>query len=134
MALCALTLLTDRADPQIARLKWRDLSAWLLFAGLAVGGLAVLLWLIGLAVYRRRPMWLVVFLTAVVMAQAFVNRLVQASDGWTSFMPRGPWAVPADLPADACVGDAAPRGVPAPSAHLRGDATMPSSPFPCVRA
>lgn len=88
-AFFALTLLTDWAYTQTMILMWKDFSAWLLFAGLVAGGFAVLLWLIGLAVYRRRPLWLVVVLNAVVLALAFVNSLVHAGDGWTAIMPWG---------------------------------------------
>lgn len=88
-AFFTLTLLTDWAYTQTMILMWKDFSSWLLFAGLVAGGLAVLLWLIGLAVYRRRPLWLVVFLNLVVLAVAFVNSLVHAGDGWTSIVPWG---------------------------------------------
>lgn len=83
------TLVTDWAYTQTMIIMWQDFSSWLLFAGLIAGGLAVLLWLIGLVVYRPRPQWLVVFLNAVILAVAFVNSLVHAGDGWTAIVPWG---------------------------------------------
>jgi uncharacterized membrane protein len=53
------------------------------------GGLAVVLWLIGLLVYRERPMWGEVLLNALILVVAFVNNLVHAGDGWTAIMPWG---------------------------------------------
>ncbi|MDP3195171.1 DUF2231 domain-containing protein [Tabrizicola sp.] len=88
-AFFTLTLLTDWAYTQTMILMWKDFSSWLLLAGLVAGGLAVLLWLIGLLIYRRQPVWLVVLLNAVVLAVAFVNSLVHAGDGWTAIMPWG---------------------------------------------
>lgn len=88
-AFFALTLLTDWAYMQTALLMWKDFSAWLLFAGAVAAGIAVLLWTIGLVVYRQEQAWLVVMLNAVVLAVAFVNNLVHAGDGWTSIVPLG---------------------------------------------
>lgn len=88
-AFFTLTLLTDWAYMQTTILMWQDFSAWLLFAGLVAGGFAILLWLIGLFVYRRRPVWSVVVLNALVLAAAFVNSLIHAGDGWTAIVPWG---------------------------------------------
>lgn len=88
-AFFALTLLTDWAYMQTTVLMWKDFSAWLLFAGIVAGGLAALLWFVGLLIHRGRPLWLVVALNALVLATAFVNNLVHAGDGWTSIVPWG---------------------------------------------
>ncbi len=88
-AFFALTLVTDWAYTQTMVLMWRDFSAWLLFAGLVAAGVAVVLWLIGLVVYREHPFWTVVFLNALVLITAVVNSLVHAGDGWTSIVPWG---------------------------------------------
>lgn len=88
-AFFTLTLLTDWAYTQSMILMWKDFSSWLLFAGLTAGGLAVALWLIGLLVYRRRQLWGVVALNAVVLGMAFINSLIHAGDGWTAIMPWG---------------------------------------------
>ena len=40
-----LALLTDIAFWQSANIMWQNFSAWLLFAGLVFGGLAVLAWI-----------------------------------------------------------------------------------------
>lgn len=68
---------------------WRDFASWLLFAGLVCGGVAVLLWLVGLAVYSQRQPWGEVLLSLVVVALALVNSLVHAGDGWMAIMPWG---------------------------------------------
>ncbi len=88
-AFFSLTLLTDWAYMQTMVLMWKDFSAWLLFAGAVSGGIAVVLWLIGLLVYRQQQAWLVVLLNAVILAVAFVNNLVHAGDGWTAIVPTG---------------------------------------------
>jgi uncharacterized membrane protein len=88
-AFFSLTLLTDWAYIQTTVLMWKDFSAWLLFAGLVAGGFAVVLWLIGLAVHRTRPLWAVVLLNALVLLAAFINSLVHAGDGWTGIVPWG---------------------------------------------
>ncbi len=82
-------LVTDWAYTQTVIIMWQDFSSWLLFAGLISGGLAVLLWLVGLLVYRGRPQWLVVFLSVLILAVAFLNSLVHAGDGWTAIVPWG---------------------------------------------
>lgn len=84
-----LTLITDWAFTQTTVAMWRDFSAWLLFAGLAIGGLGVALWLIGLVFRRGRTRWLVVLVNAAVLALAFLNSLVHAVDGWTGIVPWG---------------------------------------------
>ncbi len=88
-AFFALTLFTDWAYVQTTILMWRDFSSWLLFAGLICGGIAVLLWFIGLFVYRQRPAWLVVLLNALILLAALVNSLVHAGDGWAAIVPYG---------------------------------------------
>ncbi|MFC3088561.1 DUF2231 domain-containing protein [Tabrizicola soli] len=88
-AFFTLALLTDWAYVQTMILTWQDFSSWLLFAGLVAGGIAVLLWLIGLALYRQRPVWIIVILNALVLAAAFLNSLVHAGDGWTAIVPWG---------------------------------------------
>jgi uncharacterized membrane protein len=90
-AFFTLTLFTDWAYMQTTILMWQDFSSWLLFAGLVAGGLAVLLWLVGLVFQRRRPVWGIVILNALILAVAFVNSLVHAGDGWTAIVPWGIW-------------------------------------------
>jgi uncharacterized membrane protein len=88
-AFFTLTLLTDWAYTQTTILMWKDFSSWLLFAGLVAGGVAVVLWLISLLIYRVRPFWGVILLNALVLATAFINSLVHARDGWTAIVPWG---------------------------------------------
>lgn len=88
----SMTLATDIAFWQTANLLWLNFSAWLLFAGLVFGGLAVLAGLIDLFRSRTRPMrpsFLAIFLFVVMLALALVNSLVHAGDGWTPVVPYG---------------------------------------------
>lgn len=88
-AFFAFALVCDVAYVQTKLLMWRDFASWLLFAGLICGGLAMILWLIGFAVYRQRPAWGQVLLSLLIMAVALVNSLVHAGDGWSAIMPLG---------------------------------------------
>jgi uncharacterized membrane protein len=88
-----LALLTDVAYWRSADLMWSNFSAWLLFAGLVVGGFAALFGLIDLlarsAVRRRGRAWIHGIGNLVVLGLAFLNSLVHAADGWTSVVPYG---------------------------------------------
>ena len=88
-----LTLLTDLAYWQTSNLLWHNFSAWLLFAGLVFGGLALIVgaveFLVRPAVRALRPGWLYALGSAVVLVLAFVNSLVHAGDGWTAIVPYG---------------------------------------------
>lgn len=88
-AFFTFALVCDWAYVQTLVLMWRDFAAWLLLAGLVCGGIAVILWLIGLAVYRQSPAWGRVLLSTVILAVALVNSLVHAGDGWSAIMPLG---------------------------------------------
>jgi uncharacterized membrane protein len=88
-AFFTFTLVCDWAYVQTTVLMWRDFASWLLFAGLVCGGFAVILWLIGQAVYRQRPAWGEVLLSVLILAVALVNSLVHAGDGWSAIMPLG---------------------------------------------
>ncbi|QCI98368.1 DUF2231 domain-containing protein [Agrobacterium larrymoorei] len=88
----SLALATDVAFWQTANLMWQNFSAWLLFAGLVAGGLAVLAGLLDLLRARTRPMrpsFVSVLLFLVMLIFAFVNSLVHAGDGWTAVVPYG---------------------------------------------
>ncbi len=88
----SLTLGTDIAYWQTANLMWTNFSAWLLFAGLVTGGLALLAGLVDLLRRRTRPMrpsFVSILLFLAMLIFAFVNSLVHAGDGWTSVVPYG---------------------------------------------
>lgn len=88
----SLALCTDIAFWQSGNLMWLNFSAWLLFAGLVFGGLAVVAGLLDLVRKRTRPMrpsFLAIILFLVMLALAFVNSLVHAGDGWTAVVPYG---------------------------------------------
>src|SRR3546814_4782916 len=88
-----LTLLTDIAYWRTANLMWLNFSAWLLFAGLVVGAVAVVAGAADMVLRadmrRRRAAWLHVIGNVVVLCVAFVNSLVHARDGWTAVVPTG---------------------------------------------
>lgn len=88
----SLTLATDIAYWRTANLMWSNFSAWLLFAGLVAGGLAILAGLIDLLRRRTRPMrpsFVSIILFIVMLILAFINSLVHAGDGWTAVVPYG---------------------------------------------
>ncbi|MFO1144008.1 MAG: DUF2231 domain-containing protein [Amaricoccus sp.] len=88
-----LALVTDVLYSRTANMMWQNFSAWLLFAGLVVGGFAALFGLIDLlargSVRRRRGAWVHGIGNLVVLVLAFFNNLVHAADGWTAVVPDG---------------------------------------------
>ena len=88
-AFFSFALVSDWAYVQTTVLMWRDFASWMLFAGLVCGGVAVVLWLIGLAVYRQRQAWGQALMSAAILALALINSLVHAGDGWSAIMPLG---------------------------------------------
>jgi len=91
-AVCfTLTLLTDIAYWQTSNLLWHNFSAWLLFAGLVGGALALIVGFVEFFVRPRalRPGWAYVLGGVVVLALALLNSFVHAGDGWTAIVPYG---------------------------------------------
>jgi uncharacterized membrane protein len=88
-----LALLTDLAYWWKGFLMWHNFSAWLLFAGLGIGCVALLagaIELIARPFFRRRTgVGRYVLGSLIVLALAFVNNLVHAADGWWGVMPWG---------------------------------------------
>ncbi|GGE01482.1 membrane protein [Aureimonas endophytica] len=88
-----LALFTDIAFWQSGNIMWQNFSAWLLFAGLVGGGLAVIAGLVDLVIRRRgsgrRRSWLHSVGSFLVLVLAFINSLVHAGDGWTAVVPYG---------------------------------------------
>ncbi|WP_426434381.1 DUF2231 domain-containing protein [Bradyrhizobium genosp. P] len=86
-------LLTDIAYWRTAEMMWADFSAWLLFAGLIMGGLAALAGLIDLlgsrGVRRLAPAWYHMIGNVVVLLLALFNSFVHSRDAWTSVVPTG---------------------------------------------
>ena len=88
----SLALGTDIAFWQTANLMWQNFSAWLLFAGLVFGGLAILAGVVDVLRARTRPMrpsFFAIILFLVMLVLAFANSLVHAGDGWTAVVPYG---------------------------------------------
>lgn len=89
-AVCfTLALLTDIAYWRTSYLMWQHFSAWLLFAGLVVGGPALIVGLIAILRRRLRYGWSCVGVDIVLLVLAFMNSLVHARDGWTAVVPWG---------------------------------------------
>lgn len=87
-----LALFTDIAYWQTSYLMWQNFSAWLLFAGLVFGALAVLCGIVDLVRPRTRglrPSFLSAIVFLLVLFLALVNSLVHAGDGWTAVVPLG---------------------------------------------
>jgi uncharacterized membrane protein len=87
------TLLTDVTYWRSAEMMWADFSAWLLFAGLVLGALAVLAAVVDLFTGRLsragRPVWPDLLGSIVVLVISFFNALVHSRDAWTSVVPTG---------------------------------------------
>ncbi len=87
-----LAFLTDAAFWGSANLMWQNFSSWLLFAGLVVGGVAVVAGLLDLLRPRTRPLRAAVVPTVfylLAMIVALLNSFVHARDGWTAVVPSG---------------------------------------------
>lgn len=87
-----LALLTDITYWQTAYLMWQNFSAWLLFAGLVMGGIGVVAGAIDMARRSTRivgPGWAAAISYIVVLLLAFLNSLIHAGDGWTAVVPNG---------------------------------------------
>ncbi|MCJ8519460.1 putative membrane protein [Pseudorhizobium tarimense] len=87
-----LALLTDITYWQTSYLMWQNFSAWLLFAGLVMGGFGVIAGAIDMARRSTRivgPGWAAAIAYIVVLLLAFLNSLIHAGDGWTAVVPNG---------------------------------------------
>ncbi|MBW9117692.1 DUF2231 domain-containing protein [Rhizobium cauense] len=87
-----LALATDIAFWQTGNLMWQNFSAWLLFAGVVFGIVALLAGVIDLLrpstrLLRASLAEILGFL--VMIALAIINSLVHAGDGWTAVVPNG---------------------------------------------
>jgi uncharacterized membrane protein len=87
-----LALATDIAFWQSGNVMWQNFSAWLLFAGLVFGALAIIAGLMDLMRPRTRPLrptLLSALLYLIILGLAFANNLIHAGDGWTAVVPHG---------------------------------------------
>ena len=87
-----LALATDVLFWQTANLMWQNFSAWLLFAGLIGGAIAIIAGVIDLLRASTSPLRpgipeILGFLF--IQALAVLNSLVHAGDGWTAVVPNG---------------------------------------------
>lgn len=87
------TLVTDLAYWKTAEMMWADFSAWLLFVGLIMGGLAAIAGLIDFLgnrlVRALAPAWFHFAGNVVVLVLALFNALIHSRDAWTSVVPIG---------------------------------------------
>lgn len=87
-----LNLATDVLFWQTANLMWQNFSAWLLFAGLGGGAIAIIAGIIDLmrpSTRLLRPGLPEILGFFVILALALLNSLVHAGDGWTAVVPNG---------------------------------------------
>ena len=71
---------------------WQNFSAWLLFAGLVMGGIGVVAGAIDMARRSTRivgPGWAAAIAYLVVLARGLLNSFIHAGDGWTAVVPNG---------------------------------------------
>lgn len=93
MAFFLGALCTDLAYWKTAEMTWANFSAWLLAAGLIMGGVALLVTLVDWASGRltgpQRFTWPYLLGNIIVLALSFLNALVHSRDAWTSVVPLG---------------------------------------------
>jgi uncharacterized membrane protein len=84
-------LITDLVYWQMPDVLWERFSIWLIAAGLIMAGLAVVAYLIDLAVGSRidRPAWPRVVGYAVAVSLSVINAFVHSRDGYTAVVPTG---------------------------------------------
>ena len=87
------TMITDITYFRTAEIMWADFSAWLLTAGLVVGGVAAILCLVDFFIGRlvgvNRLSVVYVLGNGVALIVAFFNALIHSRDAWTSVVPMG---------------------------------------------
>jgi uncharacterized membrane protein len=93
-AACFLgTLITDLVYRQTAEMMWTNFSAWLLTAGLLLGGVAAIAGIVDLFTGRLslRSMagWLYVLGNIAVFVLSLFNAFIHSRDAWTSVVPTG---------------------------------------------
>jgi uncharacterized membrane protein len=86
-------LLTDIAYWQTAEMMWTNFSAWLLLAGLLLGGLAAIATLIDIVI-GRLPLrggagWLYIIGNIAAFVVSLFNAFIHSRDAWTSVVPTG---------------------------------------------
>ena len=93
IACFAGTLVTDIAYWKTAEMQWANFSAWLLFAGLIMGGFAAIAGLIDFLsnrLIRSLPYaWFHMAGNVIVMLLALFNAFIHSRDAWTSVVPTG---------------------------------------------
>jgi len=84
-------LVTDLVYWRMPDVMWERFSIWLIVAGLAFAGLAVIAYAIDLAGGRRieRPVWPRVVGYAIAILLAVTNAFVHSRDGYTAVVPTG---------------------------------------------
>ena len=82
---------TDLVYWQIPDVVWERFSIWLITAGLAIAGLAVVVYVIELAGTRRidAPVWPRVVGYTLAVLLSLINAFVHSRDGYTAVVPSG---------------------------------------------
>lgn len=87
------TFVTDLVYWKTANMQWANMSAWLLFVGLAVSVLAALAGLMDFLGDRRiralRPAWIHGLGNALALVLAIFNFFIHSRDAYTSVVPTG---------------------------------------------
>ncbi|WP_313529699.1 DUF2231 domain-containing protein [Shinella sp.] len=84
-----LTVLTDVAYWQTSNLLWLHFSEWLLLAGLIFGLLALVIAVLGRAIWKDGPSWSALLAGVFVLLAATLNSFIHTADGWTAVVPYG---------------------------------------------
>jgi uncharacterized membrane protein len=84
-----LTLITDITYWRTMHLMWAEASSWLLFAGLVVGAIAALVWVIAVLLHAVPVNLGRAGIGLAVLLLGFFNSLIHAGDGWTAVVPWG---------------------------------------------
>jgi uncharacterized membrane protein len=91
VAYFAGALVTDLVYWQMPDVMWERFSIWLIVAGLIMGGLATMAYVIDLAARRRidRPAWPRALGYTIAILLALANAFVHSRDGYTAVVPTG---------------------------------------------
>lgn len=95
LAYFLVALITDYTYSQSGNILWSNMAAWMIFAGLVSGGIAVALGLLEWLLNRghrstahHRTAWHA-WITILALVIGVIDAMVHARDGWTSVVPTG---------------------------------------------
>ncbi len=95
LAYFLVALITDYTYSQSGNILWSNMAAWMIFAGLVSGGIAVALGLLEWLLTRRRRTitphrtgWHA-WITILALVIGVIDAMVHARDGWAAVVPTG---------------------------------------------